>query len=190
MTRHAARLFVPLACLPVIVCLFAGPALARQGATPAPAQSVVDAAVARAAAEHKAVWVDFGASWCGWCKKLDAFFHDPTVADVIQKHYLIVNLTVQESADKKALENPGGEALMTQYGGAQAGLPFYAFVDGSGKRVANSMALPNGSNIGFPGNSAELTAFITLIDKTAPALTGAERAKLMDYLHKVVPSTN
>ena len=77
---------------------------------------------------------------------------------------------------------------MKDLGGGDAGLPFYAFLDGSGKKIANSMAMPNGGNIGFPANQTELDAFVSLIDKTAPALTPGERARLVGYLNEVVPA--
>ena len=32
-----------------------------------------------AAAENKAIFVHFGASWCGWCRKLDAFLERPAL---------------------------------------------------------------------------------------------------------------
>ncbi len=174
-----------------IIASLAGAVIAQHGpaaAPPEPAAKVVDAAVQRAKAENKTVWVDFGASWCGWCRKLEAFLAAPDVKDIIQKHYLVVPLTVMESDAKKALENPGGNDMMKQLGGEGAGLPFYAFIDGSGKKIANSLAMANGGNIGFPADQNELNAFVSLIDKTAPALATAERERLVAYLNKVVPA--
>ena len=185
------HLFVRILLALGIIGSLAGGVAAQHGPSsgpPEPASTVIDAAVKRARAESKTVWVDFGASWCGWCRKLEAFLDAPQVKDIIQKHYLIVPLTVMESEAKKALENPGGEDLMKALGGASAGLPFYAFLDGSGKRIANSMAMPNGGNIGFPANQTELTAFVSLLEKTAPALASAERERLVAYLHKIVPA--
>ena len=164
-----------------------GPASSAPSDPPAAASQVIDNAVKRAGAESKTVWVDFGASWCGWCRKLEAFLAAPEVKPIIDKHYLLVNLTVQESPDKKALENPGGSEVMASLGGKSAGLPFYAYLDGSGKRLANSMAMPNGGNIGFPANQEEMTAFMGLFDKTAPRLSADERGRLAAYLDKVVP---
>lgn len=174
-----------------IIASVAGSAMAQHGprtAPPEPATKVVETAVKRAKAENKTVWVDFGASWCGWCRKLEAFLAAPEVKDIIEKHYLIVPLTVMESANKKALENPGGEDVMKELGGDGVGLPFYAFLDGSGTKIANSLAMPNGSNIGFPANPSELDAFVSLIERTAPSLASAERERLVAYLNKVVPT--
>lgn len=161
---------------------------ARGDQPPESASDVIAAAVKRAAAESKTVWVDFGASWCGWCRKLEAFLAAPEVTDIIRKHYVLVNLTVMESPNKKALEDPGGAEVMKSLGGESAGLPFYAFIDGTGQRIANSMAMPDGGNIGFPANKSELDAFVSLFDKTAPALTPAERERLVTHLNRTVPS--
>src|SRR5262245_45721287 len=44
---------------------------------PASAQSIVDGALARARAESKAVLIEFGASWCTWCRNFEAFVKSP-----------------------------------------------------------------------------------------------------------------
>jgi thioredoxin-related protein len=55
-------------CL-LVLSLMEGSALAE---TPS-AEQVLATAKTRAAAEQKAIFVHFGASWCGWCNKLDAY---------------------------------------------------------------------------------------------------------------------
>ena len=57
-------------------------------------------------------------------------------------HYVIVHLTVQENGEKKALENPGGDRVLADLGGAKSGLPFYAFLDATGKKLADANAMP------------------------------------------------
>src|SRR5450755_2687303 len=74
---------------------------------PPSAQSVITTAVASARAEHKVVLIEFGASWCVWCKSFNAFVHAPETERVVGNSYVVVNLTVQERGDKVALENPG-----------------------------------------------------------------------------------
>jgi hypothetical protein len=75
---------------------------------------------------------------------------------------------------------------MSSWGGAKSGLPYYVFLDGSGRKIADSNAMPDGSNIGFPGTPEELQVFLALIDRTAPHLSEPERAKIVDYLkHKI-----
>jgi thiol:disulfide interchange protein len=156
----------------------------RQG--PSRADALVSAALKAATAEHKVVLIEFGASWCTWCKSFDAFVHAPEVASIVANNYLVLNLTVHERDDKKGLENPGGEDIMNNWGGAKSGLPFYVFLDQAGKKIADSNAMPDGTNVGFPGNAKELQVFLGLLDKTAPHLNKVERGKIVDHLNKTV----
>jgi thiol:disulfide interchange protein len=151
-------------------------------APPAPAARIVSEAVQTAAAGAKVVLIEFGASWCPWCRQFEAFVHAPQTAAVVAANYVVVNLVVQESEDKKALENPGGQDLMDKWGGAKAGLPFYVFLDATGRKIADSNAMPDGGNIGFPGTEKEIQAFLGLLGRTAPRLSAADRSAVAAYL--------
>ena len=153
---------------------------------PAPASAVIAAALKTATADRKVVLIEFGASWCTWCRRFDAFVHAPEVASIVAANYIVVNLVVQERDDKKPLENPGGQDLMDTWGGAKSGLPFYVFLDSSGKKIANSNAMPDGGNIGFPGTAKEVEAFLGLVDKTAPRVSKGDRAKMASYLEATI----
>jgi thiol:disulfide interchange protein len=159
-----------------------------QAPAPSAAGAVVKTAVAAANAGHKVVLVEFGASWCTWCRHFEAFVEAPELKQIIAANYVVTRLTVHENDDKKALENPGGDAMMTTLGGERSGLPFYVFLDATGKKIADSNAMPDGGNIGFPGNAREVTAFLALIDKTAPHLTASGRAAIVAYLKRTVPA--
>src|SRR5690242_3226680 len=111
------------------------------------ADEVLAPAKSNAAAENKTIFLHFGASWCGWCKKLDAFLERPEIKAVFEKHFVAVKLVVQENAKNKALENPGADELLKKLGGP-AGLPYFAFLDAKGALIINSKR--DGSNVGFP----------------------------------------
>jgi len=128
-------------------------------------------AKAKASAEHKTIFLHFGASWCGWCKKLDAFLDRPDIKPVFDKHFVSVKLVVQEDEKHKSLENPGGPALLKEFGGP-AGLPYFAFLDAKGSLLVNSKR--NGENIGFPAKPEELTAFLEMLKKAAPTISEAD----------------
>jgi thioredoxin-related protein len=150
------------------------------------ADSLVTAALAAARTGNRVILIEFGASWCTWCRSFDAFVHAPQVRQIIAGNFVVVNLTVHERDDKKALENPGGEAKMNGWGGAKSGLPFYVFLDTMGHRIADSNAMPNGGNIGFPGTPQEVQVFVDLISRTAPKLSRTDRAAIVEYLNSTL----
>src|SRR5262245_57677792 len=99
-----------------------------QTSTPS-AQTLIEPALQAAKAQNKTVFIHFGASWCKWCKQLDEMLHSTELKNLIHNHYVLVNLTVQESEDKKMLENPGAEKIMDNNGAGKAGVPYYLFLD-------------------------------------------------------------
>jgi hypothetical protein len=163
----------------VVAALFA--ACGPRVAAPPPADAIVSAAVKTAREQHKVALVEFGASWCVWCKRFDAFVHTPAIQPIIDRNYVVTHLTVLEHPDKKALDNPGGDAVLARWGGADGGIPFYAFLDANGTPIATSNAMPNGTNIGFPGNAREVAAFLDLIARTAPHLQPGDRETLAKF---------
>ena len=98
-----------------------------------------------------------------------------------------VRLTAKEAPEKKALENPGAGAFLARMGGEGAGLPFYAFLDGRGRKVADSRSLPGGANIGFPLTPDEVRAFADLLKKATPRMSEKEREAVAAYLSKKEP---
>jgi thiol-disulfide isomerase/thioredoxin len=132
------------------------------------AEQVLAPAKTKAATEHKAIFVHFGASWCGWCKRLDAFLDRPDINPVFEKYFIPVKLVVQEGAKNKALENPGAEALLKDFGGPD-GLPYSAFLDAKGTLIVNSKL--NGKNIGYPADPSDIDWFIQMMKKAAPDIS-------------------
>ncbi|PYT04158.1 MAG: hypothetical protein DMF60_16160, partial [Acidobacteria bacterium] len=89
--------------------------------------------------------------------------------------------------EKKALENPGAAEVMKEMGAADAGLPYYFFLDKDGKKIGDSLVMPGGKNIGHPANAEEIKAFAGLLEKSAPRMTSSERAQIVSYLTRNAP---
>jgi thioredoxin-related protein len=148
------------------------------------ADEVLDSALTQARAEHKNVLIHFGASWCSWCRHLDAMLEGPELGALFHESYVISHLTILESDDAKALENPGALELAEASVGKVDGVPFFMFFDRDGSPIATSLALPNGRNIGHPVTAEEIEAFVGLLEKTAPDMTAADRSRVADYLSR------
>ena len=73
---------------------------------------------------------------------------------------------------------------MEAAGAKGQGIPIYIFFDSAGNRLATSMAMPDGGNIGHPVAPEEIVAFDGLLKKTAPRMTEAQRKQISDYLTK------
>ena len=175
-----------LMSLALVAAIAAGP-VRSQTTKPPSAQTVINAALKTAQAENKTLFVHFGASWCTWCKQLDAMLVSPEVGKLIADHFVLVNLTVQESDDKKSLENSGAQELMDKNGAGKAGVPYYLFLDQTGMKLADSLAMPKGGNIGYPATPEEIKTFEGLLPKAAPRMTSAQRALITEYLTKHAP---
>jgi len=172
----------------VLVIATCAPRLSISAAAPPTAESLVDAAVKTAKSQDKVVLVHFGASWCVWCRHLDDMLQGPELGKLFADHFVIVHLTVQESDDKKQLENPGAEQLLAREGAGKSGVPVFMFFDQAGKKIADSLALPNRANIGYPASPEEIEAFAGILEKTTPRMTAAQRGSIVDYLKKHAPA--
>ena len=95
--------------------------------------------------------------------------------------FVLVKLITKESGEKKILENPGADKLMSDWGGAKAGLPFMVVLNDKGEKIADSNRMPKGLNIGCPATPEEVEAFNKILEETAPRITADQRAKLGAY---------
>ena len=157
----------------IIVISIIGTGLMAQ-TIPDPANKIMAAAYKQAAKEKKNVLLIFHASWCGWCKKLDASINDSTCKDFFDKSYVIVHLTILENGDKKQLENPGAIDIFNENGGNGGGIPYFLFYDKIGKLLADSKMKPTKggpdaklANIGCPADVDEIAAFVEILKKTS-----------------------
>ncbi len=137
-------------------------------------ESVLKQAYAQAGKENKKVMLIFHASWCGWCKKMEASLNDPTCKKFFDDNYVIATLDVMEQPAKASLENPGSLDVLKKFKGEKSGLPFWLILDANGTLLADSQMRPAGASLDTPGESMgcpasekEVAYFIGLLKKTS-----------------------
>ena len=172
----------------LLLFLFVAQSVLSQTSKPAPAEDILKAAIQAAEPTHKTVFLIFHASWCSWCKRLDAVLEQQVIKKIIEEHFVVTRLDVFESGDKiQTFENPGGKKIDIDLGGEQSGLPFYVFLDAEGKKIADSNVMPNNENIGYPGSESEIAAFGKLLRLSAPRMSDEELSIVLAYLHEKAP---
>jgi thiol:disulfide interchange protein len=141
--------------------------LAKHQAPPADAEAVLSAGLAEAQKTGRKVFLHFGAPWCGWCHKLEAWMARPEIEAILAKDYVDVKIDVDRMK--------GGKEVSARMG-ATGGIPWMAILDPSGKKLITSDG-PKG-NVGFPYQPEEVAYFGTMLEKTATTMTEAERKTL------------
>ena len=141
---------------------------------PKSADEILKNAYEQAKIENKNVMIMFHASWCGWCKKMDASLTDESTKELFNKNYVIAHLVVLESATKKHLENEGAETILNKYGGEKQGIPYLLIFDQDENLLADSKMVENkfvlkqqGNNMGCPGTNEEVAAFNYKLKETS-----------------------
>jgi thiol-disulfide isomerase/thioredoxin len=157
---------------------------------PAPTETVLKEAYSKASNEHKKVIIIFHASWCGWCKKMEASINDPACKKMFDDNYVIAYIDVLEHPGKENLENTGSLDLLKKYKGEKEGLPFWLILDAKGTLLADSEMRPEGAgpdthgeSIGCPASEKEVAYFAKLL-KTTSKLNDAELAVISARFRK------
>lgn len=121
----------------------------------------------------KAAFVHFGAPWCGWCHKLEAWLERPDVHKALSADFVVVKIDIDRME--------GGKRVMERFAGAApTGIPWFAMLDADGQVLADSFAKPGDakSNIGFPAAAEEIAHFEAMLKKAAKSLS-AEGVKAL-----------
>ena len=149
-------------------------------------ETVLNNAYAQAGKEHKKVLLIFHASWCGWCRKMEASLNDPLCKKMFDDNYVTAYLDVMEHTGKENLENAGSLDVLKKYDGDKSGLPFWLILDAKGTVLANSEMKPDGAtaakpedNVGCPASEKEVAYFTSVLKATSNLTVGD-----LDIIHK------
>ena len=163
-----------IALLLLVVVMISGSVLAHE--KPASADEIMSEAIKTAQKDSKSIFLMFHASWCGWCKKMDASIKDELCVDYFNDNFVIIHMVVKEGEAKKHLMNPGAEEFLAKYNGDKSGIPFWLIFDQKGKLVTDSFIRKEGvgldqpgANIGCPAQDNEVAEFIAKLEMVAPA---------------------
>jgi thiol:disulfide interchange protein len=138
-------------------------------AEPRQAAAVLDAALAQAAKTERGVFLHFGAPWCGWCLKLEAWLAQPKVAEIMGKDFVDVKIDLDRMT--------GAKEVFARYNAdAKGGIPWFAMLDAKGKAVVTSDS-PKG-NTGFPYQPHEIDHFVAMLKMAKQRITGNELDEL------------
>lgn len=138
-----------------------------------PASQVLEEGLSRARAQSKQVFLHFGAPWCVWCHRLEAWSARPDVAPILAKDFVGVKIDQDRTV--------GGKDLLRTYDPENdAGIPFLVILSADGKTVVTSDG-PAG-NIGHPAKDEEIDHFISMMKKSARSMTAADLAALRTTL--------
>lgn len=75
------------------------------------AHTDIQAALAKARAEHKRVLVDFGGDWCGDCQVLNYYMHQSPNKELLEKYYVLVDVNIGQIDQNIDIGDKYGVAL-------------------------------------------------------------------------------
>jgi thiol-disulfide isomerase/thioredoxin len=103
--------------------------LKKHRAEPVAAGNALDHALSLARAENKRVFLHFGAPWCGWCHKLEAWMARPEVAALLAKDYVDLKIDTDRMTGGDDFLKKFNPKAGTPEGG---GIPWIAILNADG----------------------------------------------------------
>ncbi|MFZ4573916.1 MAG: thioredoxin family protein [Phycisphaerales bacterium] len=142
-------------------------------ATPLKADDLLASSLTKAREQGKSVFVHFGAPWCGWCHRLEAWMAEPSNAAILAKDFIDCKVDTDR--------NPGGGEMHRKYNAmidkpSGGGIPWFVFLNAEGVALVDSNG-PQG-NTGFPSAPEEIAHFTAMLRKAKKNMTDDDIAAL------------
>lgn len=128
------------------------------------ADDLFKAALARAKSDGKRVLLHFGAPWCVWCKRLEAWLEKPEIEAILAKDCIELEIDTERTI--------GGAALLERFRPGAKGIPWFAFLDAQGTVLSDSGQ--GQENIGFPTTAEEIEGFAGMLEKARQRITAED----------------
>ncbi|XZE18297.1 M56 family metallopeptidase [Pirellulaceae bacterium SH449] len=135
---------------------------------PLDAQTLLDEALKKAAAENKRILVQETATWCGPCHQLSRLL---MANKQWEQDYIWVKMDHRWTGAR--------EIMAKLRDGASGGIPWFAILDSSGNVLSTSNEPESGDNIGFPREASGQKHFANMLKATRQRMTDAEIAQLV-----------
>lgn len=152
--------------------------LTEHQAKPLDARAVLAQALSTAKEQHKRLFLHFGAPWCGWCHRLEAWLEQPEVAVLMAKDFHCVKIDNDRMTSGKEVYRQ----QLAAAGVREGGIPWFVILEGDGRLLAHSNG-PAG-NIGFPYQPDEVAHFAAILAQVKVHLTAADITALRESLDR------
>jgi thioredoxin-related protein len=146
-------------------------------AEPQDAADVFADAKKLAVKEDKKIVLKFGAPWCIWCTRLDAFMHQGEMESILEKDFVLVKIDVDRMTGAKEFYAD----IVKQSGTQPGGIPWFAVTDAEGKPLITSNE-PEHGNVGFPVRDFERAHFINMLKNNSKRITTEEMDRVAQAL--------
>jgi hypothetical protein len=139
---------------------------------PSLAEKTRAAAIRQAKKEGKLVLLVFGVRGASWSDRLDAYHADSEVRKVLDKHFVIARVDIEES---------GGVEMYMERG--VRGTPAFSILDTAGAVVSDSGQ--DDQNVGFPNNDEEVKRYLDALKAACPKISDDDLALLRRKLEEM-----